>query len=433
MLLEFSVENYLSFKNKVTFNMSATSISEHQDTHIVECGNFKLLKSAVVYGANAGGKSNLLLAMNRMKSLIMNSSKESQATEDLDVESFKLNITSENKPSMFEIVFIHQNILYRYGFVTDKKRIFEEWLYHRPQLNKNKEKILFLRDHEKIEIKPKTVFSEEAKGLENKTRKNALFISVVANFNGKIATSILEWMDKFDFLSGTDNSTIGYTARMLENPEQKEKILGFIRAADFDIEDLKLESANLERLIQNQFPKELVEKLSSAQVVTSLRKKFNENNEPVGFTVFDVIESESEGTKKFLSLAGPILEKLHTGGVLVIDELDAKLHPLLTKKIIDMFQSYDINTHNAQLIFATHDVTNLNKETFRRDQVWFAEKDPYGATDLYSLVEYKLDSDEKKVRKDASYGKDYLLGKYGGIPNLGNLHLFLEESVYGNR
>lgn len=414
----------------MTFSMTPASITEHEDTHVFEHGGFKFLKSAVLYGANAGGKSNLFTAMLRMKTLIINSSKESQATEDLNVEAFKLNTETENMPSMFEIVFIYKNVLYRYGFVIDRKTVHEEWLYHRPDLNKSKEYMLFIRNGDNIEIKARTIFAEEAKGLEKKTRSNALFISVVANFNGKTAMNILEWMKQFEFLSGTNNSSMGYTLGMLDNPKYKKSILHFMRAADMDIEDLHLEKVNLAHLkLDKELPNDIMDRISSVQIAKSLRKKFDGHNVQVGFSVFDVSDSESEGTKKFLGIAGPILEKLQDGGILVVDELDAKLHPLLTKKIIEMFHSYDINTKNAQLIFATHDVSHLNKDTFRRDQVWFAEKDRYGATELYSLAEYKQ---EKKIRKDASYGKDYLLGKYGGIPDSANLHLFLEESGDGN-
>jgi len=437
MFLQFSTENFLSFKDKVTFSMVPGPVSEHEDTHIFEYGKFKFLKSAVLYGANAGGKSNLFAAMSRMKWLVVNSSKELQAGEALDVEPFKLSTETEDQPSLFEIVFIQNDVLYRYGFVIDNERVHEEWLFHRPDLSKNREAMLFVRENDGISVKPRTAFHEEAKGLERKTRSNALFISVVANFNGPIATSLLEWMQQFNFLSGMSNNSMGYTLRLMEDPVYRSKILGFVQAADFAIDDLKMEKINVDELrlpTGVEIPKEVMEHLSSAEMIVSFRKKFDGNHAPAGYSVFDVNASESEGTKKFLSMAGPILEKLTEGGVLVVDELDAKLHPLLTRKIIDMFHSYDVNTKNAQLIFATHDVTNLTKELFRRDQVWFAEKDRYGATDLYSLADYKLDDEEtkekkdRKVRKDASYGKDYLLGKYGGIPHIGNLHVFLEEN-----
>ncbi|WP_338553511.1 ATP-binding protein [Paenibacillus sp. KS-LC4] len=433
MLVQFSVENFLSFKEKMTFNMTThKSMNEHEETHVFEHEDFRFLKSAVLYGANASGKSNLFVAMGRMKMLMLNSSKESQANEEIEVEAFKLSTETENSPSLFEIVFIYNHVLYRYGFVADRKRIHEEWLYYRPDLKKKKEIELFARDGDSIKIKPKTIFTSEAKGLESKTRKNALFISVVANFNGKVAMDILEWIKHLDFLSGIKNP-IDYTLEMLSDPIYKMKILNFIRIADLDIEDLHMEKIDLTQYeFPNDIPKEVTEHLSGVKVAISAHKKFNENKEQVGLSLFDVNDNESEGTKKFLGLAGPILEKFEKGGVLVVDELDAKLHPLLTRKIIEMFNSYDINANNAQLIFATHDVTNLTKDIFRRDQVWFTEKDHYGVTDLYSLADYKQEQLEKKVRNDASYGKDYLLGKYGAIPNIGDLHLFLEDNDYGN-
>ncbi|MCD1259605.1 ATP-binding protein [Paenibacillus athensensis] len=436
MFLQFSTENFLSFKDKVTFSMVAGPVSEHEDTHVFGQGKFRLLKSAVLYGANAGGKSNLFAAMSCMKRLVIHSSKDSQAGEELEVEPFRLSTETEHKPSLFEMVFIQNQVLYRYGFVVDKERVHEEWLFYRPDLSKNREVMLFVRENDDISVRPRTPFYEEAKGMERKTRSNALFISVVANFNGPIATSLLEWMREFNFLSGTSNNSMGYTLKLMENLQYRSQILSFVQAADFAIDELKMEKLQVDELrlpTGMEIPKELMEQLSSAEMFVSAHTKFDGNHQPVGHSIFDVNASESEGTKKFLSMAGPILEKLTEGGVLVVDEFDAKLHPLLTRKIIEMFHSYDVNTKNAQLIFATHDVTNLTKELLRRDQVWFAEKDRYGATDLYSLVDYKLDEEEtqerkdRKVRKDASYGKDYMLGKYGGIPRIGDLHRFLEE------
>lgn len=423
MLIRFSVKNFLSFKNDVTLSLQSTSITEHEDTHTFINEDVKLLKTAVIYGANASGKSNLIKAMKVMRNLVLNSSKESNATEDISVVPYLLNTQTAKEPTIFEIEFIKNKIIYRYGFSVDKKMVHEEWLYAARYKTNKKEIKLFERTSDKYSLPKNSTFYKEGKGLEEKTRNNALFLSVVANFNGKISLEIQTWMKEFTFISGMNNRSISRMGVLLKKPNYKEKILKLIKAADIGIEDLKLEEIEIkDSLFSIDFPKHLLKN----EILYSVRKIFNENEQEAGFQTFEVIESESEGTKKFLALVGPMIEILDNGGILVVDELDAKMHPHLTRKIVEMFNSYDINKSNAQLIYATHDVTNLTNKLFRRDQLWFAEKDEYGSSELYSLADYH-DEDDKKIRKDASYAKDYMLGKYGAIPKFKSWRLALGD------
>lgn len=375
----------------------------------------KLLKTAVIYGANSSGKSNLIKAIAFMKSFVRSSSKEGQIGEEIGgIDSFKLNTVNADKPSLFEIVFIHQGKQYRYGFEADHKEVKSEWL-NTANLG-GKEKELFYRENGEIIV---TKDFQEGEGLEKRTRSNALFLSVVANLNGEQATSILYWFKNLRVLDGLNNMTANYTMKKIQDESSKKELMILINKLDLGIEDLIVEDEPLPKGMY-----ELIKKLSVASVnvdklpsehhsISTLHKKYDGNNQFVGLEKFRMAANESEGTKKIISILGPIIDTLNNGRILVVDELDAKLHPLLTRFIIRLFHSNEFNKKNAQLIFNSHDTNLLSKEFFRRDQLWFTEKDEYGATDLYALSDYN-------VRKDASYEKDYLHGKYGSIPYIGS-------------
>jgi len=422
MLVEFSVGNFLSFKEPATFSMVAANIKEHEETNWIELNKVKLLKSAVIYGANASGKSNLFLALDFMKTFIFESSKESQIDEKIEVDSFKLSKETIDEPSFFEVIFLKENIRYRYGFLVDEEKIHEEWLY---SSKKYTEKELFVRNETGIKVA--NAF-KEGKGLENKTRKNALFLSVCANFNGEIAQVIFNWFHNFNIISGLGNGIMPFTVSKLQEKDFKDKIIKYLKVADMGIEDISVEKF---KIPEEDLPEDLPDSLK--KIVTKERsliithhKRYNEENKYTDLAPFNAEARESKGTLKLLSLSAPLIDTIENGGILVVDELDAKFHPLITRFIIQLFNS--INNKRAQLIFNTHDTTHLNKDYFRRDQIWFAEKDRYGRTELYSLVEYKID--ETKVRNDATYSKDYILGKYGAVPYVGVLENL--GDIYGN-
>ena len=418
MLIEFSVGNYKSFKDIVTFSMVAANLtSKNKEIDVTNIFKYKksinLVKTAALYGSNASGKSNFVKAFVFMKNFVINSSKESQATEDINVDNFRLSTTTENKPSFFEVIFVVDGIRYRYGFELDRNKIHSEWLYRA----KERETNLFLRSNEKIELKGPF---PEGKALETKTRPNALYLSVCAQWNGTISTEILKWFRSCGVISGLND--IGYrpyTVDRIEKPDFKEKILTFVREFDFGISDLNVKHSTI---TEDSFPKDMPETLQKFIVehrgnkttIFTTHKKYNEKNEYISDEMFDLDIHESDGTQKAFSFSGPLLDVLLNGKTLIVDELDARLHPIITQAIVQMFNDEDLNTNNAQLIFATHDTNLLDNKFFRRDQVWFMEKDKYGATNLYSLVDFK-------VRNDASFEKDYIAGKYGGIPFLGGI------------
>ena len=404
MLIEFSVGNYRSFKEKVTFSMVAANLvakDKNLDrTNLFEVDkDLKLLKSAAIYGANASGKSNLAQALSFMKWFMINSSKETQSTEKINVEHFRLSTETESEPSLFEIVFVLDGQQYRYGFEADRDRVVSEWLFYVPKVRETK---LFERESDRFSVSK----TYKADGIQQKTRDNALFLSVSAQFNVKIAEQILEWLtSQFKIVSGlNDEAYLRYTVNCLIQQANKDEIIQLIKKLDLGIGEIKVEPS-----------------IGEIKVKT-VHKKFDSEGNYISTELFNLEQQESEGTQKVFALAGFLVDVLKNGKVLVVDELDARLHPLISRAIIELFNSNESNPNQAQLIFMTHDTNLLSNKLFRRDQIWFTEKNRYGATDLYSLAEYK-------VRNDASFESDYIKGRYGAVPYVGNLDSLIDTHV----
>ena len=423
MLIQFTVGNFRSFKDKATLSMEATSDDWREEDNLVQALGHRLVKAAAIYGANAGGKSNFLAAMMQFRDLVQESSKNSQAGEAIPVTPFRLHATTESAPSFFEAVFLQNGTRYRYGFEVTAKAVVAEWLFK--QADSIRETRLFTRDHETIDS---TEAFKEGKGLESRTRPNALFLSVVAQFNGKIAGEVMQWMNQFRNISGLDDAAyMDFTARLLSHEKYGPLIRELVRHV-IGIEDLKRQEIALDKLPdlmpKNLSPavRELV--LSSSKgafTVKTVHQRFDAEDKPAGKLEFDLKVEESAGSQKFVALTGPFLHTLHEGSVLFVDELEARLHPLLTKALVGLFNS-SANRKNAQLIFATHDEGLLDSQRIRRDQVWFAEKNNMGASRLYCLDEIK------GVRKEAKFAKEYLLGQFGSVPRVGDLQGVLDHA-----
>jgi AAA15 family ATPase/GTPase len=410
MLVKFSVCNFLSFKEKASINLSATSLTEYRGDNIFQSpiNDLSLLKSLVIYGANSSGKSNLFKALGFMKRFILNSSKDSTSGEEIAVEIFKLSTETRLKPSCFELEFIVENTKYRYGFEVDSSKVHSEHLYYQI---KTKEYLLFNRNFQKIEL-GKKIDSENEK-LFDITRENALFLSVCAQFNDKRANSIIKEIRNIVFMSDDFRST-NYTAKLLGDSQFNLMVNNLIRGANLGFNEIKIEKVSTEELLnKTSLPKELykmfIKNVPENTVISTKHFIYDENNKVIGEQFFDLNTDESLGTRKFFALAGPIIEALMDGTILLIDEFDSRLHPELCKAIIKLFNSSENNPYNAQLIIASHNSTfiNSNNKLFRRDQIVIAQKNNFGITRLESLF-------EKKVRKDASFEKDYLSGKYDG-------------------
>jgi len=416
MLIEFTVGNYRSFKDKKTLRMDASAaVSEHRD-NLISVGKQKLLRSAVLFGANASGKSNLLRAMGVMRSNVLHSASRS-SSDEIKLEPFLLTDTFIHRPSHFEIIFLISDFRYRYGFEIDKQRCHSEWLF---ESKREVEKPLFIRENGDIQISKSF---KEGKGLETKTKPNSLFLSICDQFNGTIAARLIAWFNKciptlLDYSRLYRNNTFN----LFLNEELSVEAIEFVKKLDLGLNDIYLDIEDVEA-------QDWEGGISKTTLIAAKTKhqKFNLQNEPNGEVEFDMEEAESSGTNKLFDLSGYIFSSLYNGGVLVADELDAKLHPLMTRAIVRLFNDPATNPNNAQLIFATHDSNLLSNGNFRRDQIYFTEKDQYGATDLYSLAEFKEEGNGK-VRKDRSFSKDYLQGRYGAVPHIGNVENLMDPS-----
>jgi len=429
MLIEFNVENYRSFKDESNFSMVAAKIVSKdkkldQDNIFEVDEKLSLLKSAVIYGANASGKSNLHKALQFMRGFVLNSSKKTQVGESIDTEPFRLSTETEDTASTFEIVFILNHRQYRYGFEVNTKEVISEWLFDLPT---TKERKLFVRENGKIDVK--APFSEGER-LEKMTRDNALFLSVVSQFNGKIAQDILRWFQTLSIAKPSNRGNRNYTIKCFEDGLYKDEIVELIRRLDLGIESIEVETVEPDISRFKDFPEKnkqsLLSSLTKKSVITSHWKYDRDGGKVQEF--FDLYLHESEGTNRLFALAGLLIDTLKQGRILFIDEFDSSIHPLITCAIIDLFNSKVTNPRNAQIVFITHDTNLLSHKIFRRDQIWFAEKDIKGSTHIYSLAEYKMPAEEnavegsfKKVRNDASFEDNYIHGKYGAIPFVGDL------------
>ena len=428
MLIEFSVGNFRSFKEAVTFSMVAANL-QAQDKAVDENNTFaatdklRLLKSAAIYGANASGKTNLARAMQFMRSFTLNSSKNTQDGEPIPTDVFRLSEATLNEPSFFQIVFLAGGVTYRYGFEATAERVVSEWLFAAAAA---REARLFQRDADGIRINAKSF--PEGKGLEDKTRDNALFLSTVAQFNGETARRILTWFRDFNIISGSNYDVhMGYSLEMLNHPATRRAALRLITSLDLDIKNIQIEGEEIDReevpadalaLLLQQAPQisnENAQMKFERWQGNTVHTRFDVQGNPSADVIAEIDEFESEGTQKLIALSGPLTDTLKTGKVLFVDELDARLHPLMTCAIIRLFHFSETNPRNAQLIFATHDTNLLNKDLFRRDQIWFAEKDRARATHLYSLAEFRVRNDRSSLESD------YIHGRFGAVPFLGDL------------
>ncbi len=421
MLVEFTVNNFKSIKDTIKFSMLASSKDEG---NCFKKRKYNLLRSAILYGANASGKSNFLRAMAFMSKFVLNKYKVIQSTDKLPHEPFRLSTETEKASSSFEIVCFIENIKYRYGFEIDNELVYSEWLYSD---EKGKEAKLFYRDIEEKEYINPNKFVEGYRFFDKKDEKinispNQLFLWKCDNEkDGVISKSILNWFNQFNMIDGMDHTGyINFTMKKMENEEFKDKIIELVKTADIGIDDIQVEEEDvplevIEKLQLPEFLKDEMVKEGGFKSITlnTLHQKFDSDGNAVDNVIFELEKEESKGTRKFFAMSAPILDTLKNGKVLIIDELDASLHPVLTQHLIKLFHDENINKNNAQLIFATHDTNLLKKTIFRRDQIWLSEKNKYGSTDLYSLSQFK------NVRKNEDFEKQYIHGKYGAIPYLG--------------
>ena len=410
MLIRFSFKNFKSFKNENCLDMEATSLKEHE-YNVAKTDNGEYLKVSAIYGANASGKTNVLQAFDYMKKriLVSDDSKKNSPIDEENIYSFMIN----NDPIALEVeILAKNNKIYKYGFEVLKDEIISEWLFEK---RVNKFYAIFERENKNVSMKPNKI--SELVNIDERT----LFLNIYSKIdrNNEDFSNVYDWFVNSTYLDlGNPNFerfiNNRVSLKILSDENYKKELLKFIKTFDSGIEGIKTTPDSIEAVKSNNG-------IIDIEVIHK-----GENGELKALPFY----LESNGTRKMFHLFDFFMDALKNGMVLFVDELDAKLHPLLTRYIINLFHNSDTNKGNGQLIYSTHDTVNLNKETFRRDEIWFAEKDKDGISEIYALSDYILEDDKnagKKVRNDATYNKDYLTGRYGAIPVLEEFDINYEK------
>ena len=411
MLIRFSFKNFKSFKDENCLDMEATSLKEHE-YNVAKIDNGEYLKVSAIYGANASGKTNVLQAFDYMKKriLVSDDSKKNSPIDEENVYSFMIN----NDPIALEVeILAKNNKIYKYGFELVKDNIISEWLYEK-RVNK------FYSIFERKNNNKKMMIDNKLSKLAN-IDERTLFLNIYSKIDkdNEDFSNVYDWFVNSTYLDlGNPNFerfiNNRVSLKILSDENYKKELLKFIRTFDSGIEGIKTTPDSIEAVKSNNG-------IIDIEVIHK-----GENGELKALPFY----LESNGTRKMFHLFDFFMDALKNGMVLFVDELDAKLHPLLTRYITNLFHNSETNKGNGQLIYSTHDTVNLNKETFRRDEIWFAEKDKDGISEIYALSDYILEDDKnagKKVRNDATYNKDYLTGRYGAIPVLEEFDIDYEK------
>lgn len=410
MLIRFSFKNFKSFKNENSLDMEATSLKEHE-YNVAKTDYGEYLKVSAIYGANASGKTNVLQAFDYMKKriLVSDDSKKNSPIDEENIYSFMIN----NDPIALEVeILAKNNKIYKYGFEVLKDTIISEWLFEK---RVNKFYAIFERENNNVSMKPNKI--SDLVNIDERT----LFLNIYSKIdrNNEDFSNVYDWFVNSMYLDlGNPNFerfiNNRVSLKILSDENYKKELLKFIKTFDSGIEGIKTTPDSIEAIKNNNG-------IIDIEVIHR-----GEKGELKALPFY----LESNGTRKMFHLFDFFMDALKNGMVLFVDELDAKLHPLLTRYIINLFHNSQTNIGNGQLIYSTHDTVNLNKETFRRDEIWFAEKDKDGVSEIYALSDYILEDDKnagKKVRNDATYNKDYLTGRYGAIPVLEEFDIIHEE------
>ena len=397
MLCQFTVKNFKSIRDEVTFDMQAAAISEHEDKVIKDRDGEIFLPVSAIYGPNGGGKSNVLEALYTLDSKILrplcatcDKSDCDYKTRKVPVEPFAFSESGKANPTEFEVFFRTLKAEYRYILHIKKDQIVYESL-DRIKLETKRRSALFKRTSDNVELKG--VFGKFKVSEDLSETLPLLSYMGITYKKNEIVQDVLDWFEEsIDFLN-YGNPFQELRTAIARSEEIKSLVLDMIREMDLDIEDFRIEERGEDSI--EVFTKHIVGNYN-AEITLS---------------------EESSGTKKLFGLLPFIANSLYYGTTLVIDELDAKIHPVLLQYIIELFTNMNINKKHGQLIFTSHDLSTMNNEVFRRDEIWFVAKGSGQNSKLYSLVEFKNDRGES-VRKDAKYDKQYLEGKYGADPYL---------------
>ena len=419
MLVEFTVANFRSIKTSQTFSLVKGTGSEREEQNSFSSKALStpgLLRSAAIYGANAAGKSNFIKALAAMKRVVVESAAKLGPGDRLPVTAFCLDSEAEQLPTEFEVSFIAMGVRYQYGFSVNCDRVVEEWLLAYP---KGRPQRWFDRIWEEGAQKYEWEMGAEFKGKKqlwkDSTRSNALFLSTAVQLNSEQLAPVYDWFKNTLRTTGVKGWNVSYSTSLCENEQSRAEIVEFLQAADLGIDDIKVvkETFDVSRL-----PSELPDKVKQ-QIVETLDGEVLDvktlHRTTDGRTVSLDLDEESDGTQKIFAFAGPWLDSLKKGNVLFIDELHDNLHPKLVRFLVELFHSAETNPNNAQLVFTTHETSILSQEVFRRDQIWFCEKDDLSATELTPLTDFS----PRKGRENLELS--YLSGCYGALPYVGKM------------
>ena len=413
MIIEFSVANFLSFKDKVTFSMLANSSDGLNDNYI-EVNNRKILKTSAIYGANASGKTNLFKILTIVISMLRNSN-YINVNSKLPIVPFNFDKDMAKKSSEFEIRFIASGVRYVYGFIADTTNVYEEYLYYYPNGRETK---IFDRTNVNEYSFPQGD-ERRLNDIATKNTPNKFFIATATNWNYKKTEIpyrfLTEDIRTFNNLAALRD--VSLREYLKDSKELKDFALEFLKKADFNIKDYKVLETDVPEDVLAAIP----DFIKIGMNIPQKPKTFNAVFQHIGNDLELSYEEESMGTQIVFCFIPFIMDALNNKKVVIVDELDKSLHPYLVEMIVGMFNDPDINKSGAQLIFNTHDTNLLKLNILRRDQIWFTEKDDSnGISDLYPLSDFS-------VRKTENVEKGYMLGRYGAVPFIKNDFYLWEE------
>jgi AAA15 family ATPase/GTPase len=417
MLIEFRVTNFRSFRDAQVFSLAAGAATEYAETNTFHSGlrGFgPFLRSAAIYGPNAAGKTNLLRAVQFMQQLVLTSAAIPSSAQTA-YTPYKLSSNTRQAPSEFQITFAEKDVRYEYGFALTRDRVEKEWLI---EYAHSRGRTMFHRNYNQHTKTYDWKYSPFLKGQRalwsDATRPDALFLSTAIQLNNTQLLPVFEWFQKrLVVIAGVVTMNPTLTVNLLEQPDGKKRLLPFLQEADLGIADLSIQREGVPAggMIFGGSPDILLHQragqTSPDLVKVTMSHWDDEQKEMVGIDFAD----ESSGTRLLFRTAGAWLNVIENGEVLLFDEIDTSLHPLLTRFLIQKFHSHDTNKRNAQLVFSTHNTSLLSQDLLRRDQIWFVEKDIKGASKLYPLTDFS-------PRNDEALERGYMRGRYGALPIL---------------
>ena len=417
MLIQFNFKNYKSFRDEVSLDLSAARIKEHEN-HVVDIANDKLLKVAAIYGANASGKSNIYDAFEYMTYYVAESfnfggekdSRWKKVNNYPEATPFLFDEKSRYNETTFEVFYVdnaeNSGKIYQYGFSLKKNEVVEEWMYSKAKTARNNYRTVFYRKKSE-ELEMNGFSKNHMENIKASLNQETLIVSLGSRLKIPKLKKVRDWFlnnDVLDFGNPTENFIRSKVLPegFVDNKEVQKNVVKYFASFDESIQDF-----NIEKLAQYD------EKDSGKnyRIDTLHKTTYSQEMSAIPLTM------ESSGTLKMFALYPSLKNVLDNGGTLFIDELNARLHPLLVRNIILTFLSPEINTHNSQLIFTTHDIWQFSNELLRRDEIWLVDKNTDGVSELYSLVDFK-DEEGNKVHRDETLSKKYLTGSYGAIPAL---------------